>query len=71
MPVPAGHIFAVGDILQLKKNHPCGGSQWEVLRIGMDFRLKCLKCGHAVMLPRVDVAKNTKKIIAVGAVNNN
>ena len=42
----------VNDILTMKKQHPCGSKQWQVLRIGMDFRLKCLGCGHEVMLPR-------------------
>ena len=43
--------FYVGDIVQLRKGHPCGSDQWEVMRTGMDFRMKCLGCGHVVMLP--------------------
>ena len=53
----------VGDVLQLKKEHPCGSNQWEVLRTGMDFRIKCLKCAHSVMLPRVKLEKDIKKVI--------
>lgn len=53
----------VGNILQLKKQHPCGSDQWEVLRIGADFRLKCLGCGHQVMIARKVVEKSIKKII--------
>lgn len=53
----------VGDIIKLKKNHPCGSSEWEVLRVGMDFRLKCRGCGHQVMIPRKKVEKSIKKII--------
>ena len=53
----------LGDILQTKKNHPCGSNQWEVLRAGIDFRIKCLGCGHVVMIPRVKLEKNIKKII--------
>lgn len=53
----------VGDILKLKKQHPCGSSQWEVLRVGMDFRLKCQGCGHQVMIPRKQAEKNIKQII--------
>ena len=50
----------VGDILKLKKKHPCGSAEWEVLRIGMDFRLKCMGCGHQVMVARKLVEKNTR-----------
>ena len=52
----------VGDILRLKKSHPCGSFEWEVLRIGADFRLKCLGCGHQIMTPRRQVEKNIKEI---------
>lgn len=54
--------LAVGDIVKLKKEHPCGSSEWELLRVGMDFRLKCMGCGHQVMLPRKQVEKNIRKI---------
>ena len=43
--------FSVGDIVQMKKDHPCGSNQWEILRTGIDFRIKCCGCGHMVMLP--------------------
>ncbi len=52
----------VGDILKLKKQHPCGSSEWEVLRVGMDFRLKCMGCGHQIMIPRKQAEKNIKQI---------
>ena len=52
----------VGNILRLKKQHPCGSREWEVLRTGADFRLKCLGCGHQIMVPRKLVEKNTKGI---------
>ena len=51
----------VGDIVKLKKTHPCGSHEWEVLRIGIDFRLKCCGCGHQVMLPRKQVERNLKR----------
>ena len=54
--------FAVGDIIRLKKQHPCGNFEWEVLRVGVDFRLKCCGCGHQVMVPRKLVEKNTREI---------
>ena len=52
--------YEVGDIVKLKKQHPCGSFQWEILRIGADFRLKCTGCGHQVMIARKLVEKNTK-----------
>lgn len=52
----------VGDIIKLKKKHPCGSFEWEVLRVGMDFRLKCMGCEHQVMLARKLVEKNLKEI---------
>ena len=52
----------VGDKLIMKKNHPCGGNEFTVLRIGMDFRIRCLGCGREVMLPRVTAEKNIKRI---------
>ena len=48
--------------MKLKKPHPCGNHEWEILRIGMDFRLKCIGCGHQVMISRKLVEKNTKGI---------
>ena len=52
----------VGDIIKLKKPHPCGSSEWEILRVGMDFLLKCKGCGHLVMLPRKEVEKKIKSV---------
>ena len=51
-----------GDILSLKKKHPCGSFEWEVLRIGADFRLECVGCGHQIMIPRKQAEKNVKNI---------
>lgn len=53
----------VGDILEMKKPHPCGEKRFLVLRIGMDFKIECCKCGHQIMLPRSKAEKNIKKII--------
>ena len=52
----------LNDILYMKKNHPCGENRFLVLRIGMDFKLRCLKCGHEIMIPRVKAEKGIKKI---------
>ena len=54
--------YEVGDVVRLKKPHPCGNSEWEILRVGADFRLKCLGCGHQVMIPRTKLEKNVKEI---------
>ena len=53
----------VGDILEMKKPHPCGSRRFLVLRSGMDFKIRCTGCGHEVMGPRVKAEKNIKKII--------
>ena len=50
--------FAIGDVIIMKKPHPCGSKEWEVLRVGADFKLKCAGCGHQVMLKRTLVEKN-------------
>lgn len=54
--------FAIGDIVKLKKKHPCGSFEWEILRIGADLRLKCAGCGRQIMIPRSLVQKNLKEI---------
>ena len=53
----------VGDRLLVKKPHPCGSREFDVLRVGMDFKIKCRGCGHEIMLPRVKIEKNIKKIL--------
>lgn len=53
----------LGDVLQMKKPHPCGEYRFEVKRVGMDFRIRCIKCGREVMIPRAKCEKNIKKII--------
>lgn len=55
----------LGDILVMKKAHPCGEKQWRVLRTGADFRLRCLGCGHEIMVPRFKAEKNIRDIIPV------
>ena len=53
----------IGDTLELKKQHPCGSREWLVLRVGMDFKLRCAGCGHELMLPRSKAEKSVKRII--------
>ncbi len=52
----------VGDILTMKKQHPCGSDRWQVLRTGADFRLRCMGCGHEVMGPGSKFEKNIRKV---------
>jgi hypothetical protein len=55
--------FNLGEVVKLKKPHPCGCNEWEILRVGMDFRLRCRGCNHQVMVPRKLVEKNFKGFI--------
>lgn len=55
--------FEVGDVIKMKKAHPCGSHEWQILRVGADFRLKCVGCGHQIMIARKLVEKNTKEIL--------
>ena len=55
--------ISVGDKIEMKKQHPCGCKIFNVLRIGMDFKIECENCGHQIMLPRGKVEKSIKKII--------
>ncbi|MGI6036604.1 MAG: DUF951 domain-containing protein [Limnochordia bacterium] len=56
--------FRLGDIVEMKKEHPCGSKEWEVLRVGMDFRIKCQGCGRIVMLSRPKFEKGVRKILS-------
>ena len=53
----------VGDTVKTKKKHPCGGDTWEVTRVGMDVKLRCISCGHEVMLPRKKAEVSIKEIM--------
>ncbi|MDP4108653.1 MAG: DUF951 domain-containing protein [Bacillota bacterium] len=52
----------IGDILVMKKKHPCGSDRWRVTRVGMDFKMVCLGCGHEIMTARKNAEKHIKKI---------
>ena len=54
----------VGDKIIMKKQHPCGSKEFEVLRIGVDFKIKCLGCEHIVTVPRNKIQKNIKAVIS-------
>ena len=55
--------FNVGDIVKMRKAHPCGSALWQVTRTGMDFGMKCQGCGHFVMLPRVKFERMVKEVV--------
>jgi hypothetical protein len=64
-----GEIFMpmklnVGDVVRLKKKHPCGGYEWEILRVGADFRILCTTCQRQVWLPRREVERRITKIVS-------
>ena len=52
----------LGDIVRMKKPHPCGSYEWKIERVGMDFRLCCMGCGHKVMIPRRQAEKNIREV---------
>lgn len=56
--------FRIGDVLQLRKPHPCGGLEWEVVRLGADIGLRCRTCSRRVLLPRTTVERRMKKFLA-------
>ncbi len=55
--------FALHDVVEMKKAHPCGVNQWEVIRLGMDIRIKCKGCGHSVLMPRREFVRKMKKVL--------
>jgi hypothetical protein len=59
----------LGDTVQLRKKHPCGGYEWEVVRVGADIGIKCLKCQHRVLLERAVLERRLKAFISRGPVN--
>lgn len=56
--------YHIGDKVILKKGHPCGTNQWEIIRVGADFKLKCMGCGRIVMVPRKTFEKSLKKVLS-------
>jgi hypothetical protein len=58
-----GKIFELGDVVEMKKQHPCGTNEWKVIRMGADVRIKCEGCQHSVMIPRREFEKKMKKIV--------
>ena len=55
--------FVLGDIVQMRKTHPCGSDRWTVIRVGADVKIRCLGCGRIVMMDRADFVKRMKKVV--------
>lgn len=53
--------YKIGNIIKTKKVHPCGSKEWEIIRVGLDFKLKCIGCGHIIMIPREKFLKIVKE----------
>ncbi|MGM0689816.1 MAG: DUF951 domain-containing protein [Bacillota bacterium] len=56
--------YRVGQRVQMKKEHPCGSNRWRIIRIGMDFRIKCEKCGRSVLIPRSHFERRVKRVLS-------
>lgn len=56
--------YKLDSIVVMKKEHPCGSNEWQIVRVGADIKIKCLKCGRTIMLPRIEFNKKLKKIIS-------
>jgi hypothetical protein len=59
--------FELGDVVLMKKQHPCGANEMEIIRMGMDIRIKCVKCKHSILLPRAKFEKSLKKVLRAAA----
>ncbi|WP_085522444.1 DUF951 domain-containing protein [Tuberibacillus sp. Marseille-P3662] len=55
--------FQLNDVVEMKKPHPCGENKWQIIRMGADIRIKCVGCGHSVMMPRSQFRKKFKKVL--------
>lgn len=55
--------YGMHDIVEMKKQHPCGENRWEIIRMGADIRVKCLGCGQLVMMPRREFNRKVKKVL--------
>jgi hypothetical protein len=56
-------LYHLDDVVQMKKPHACGENLWQIIRLGMDIRIKCQKCGHSVLIPRARFDRLVRKII--------
>ena len=57
------HEYNLGDKVIMKKQHPCGTNEWEIIRMGADIKIKCLNCSRSIMIPRIEFNKKLKKVM--------
>lgn len=57
--------YQLGSIVIMKKGHPCGSNEWEIVRVGADIKIKCINCGRIVMLPRIEFDRKIKKVVSL------
>ena len=55
--------YKLGSIVMMKKPHPCGTNEWQIVRVGTDIKIKCISCNRTIMLPRIEFNKKIKKVI--------
>lgn len=55
--------YKLNDIVIMKKPHPCGFNEWQIIRVGADIKIKCINCGRSIMMPRIEFNKKLKKIV--------
>ena len=58
-----GKEYKIDSIVMMKKEHPCKSNEWKITRLGVDVKIKCLKCGRSIMMPRIDFNKKLKKVL--------
>lgn len=56
-------VFGLNDIVEMKKQHPCGTNRWQVIRLGADIKIKCCHCERTLMMPRPEFKKKIKKVL--------
>lgn len=55
--------YQLGSIVIMKKPHPCGTNEWEIIRVGADIKIKCCQCGRTILMPRIEFNKKLKKVV--------
>ncbi len=56
--------YQLNSVVMMKKGHPCGANEWEVIRLGADIKIKCIKCERVILIPRIEFNKKIKKVIS-------
>ncbi len=56
--------YNIGSHVVMKKSHPCGSNEWEIVRVGADIKIKCVKCNRCIFIPRIEFNKKLKKVIS-------